>query len=187
MTRLRLGVNIDHVATIRNARGGQFPDPVRAAKLAAAAGADGLNLPVVITADGEPLVEPADAELASRVGETVNIVVLSGQEALYLDQVAGPSALPSLPSWPARVTLAAASATHAPPTMTVTTGVSGTPITSSTICTGITAHTPTSAAGPIAASIASAEDIARICHAHPSLSEVTHEAALAVDKRALHM
>jgi dihydrolipoamide dehydrogenase len=34
---------------------------------------------------------------------------------------------------------------------------------------------------------ASAEDIARICHAHPSLSEVTHEAALAVDKRALHM
>ncbi len=33
----------------------------------------------------------------------------------------------------------------------------------------------------------SAEDIARICHAHPSLSEVTHEAALAVDKRALHM
>jgi dihydrolipoamide dehydrogenase len=34
---------------------------------------------------------------------------------------------------------------------------------------------------------ASAEDIARICHAHPSLSEVVHEAALAVDKRALHM
>jgi dihydrolipoamide dehydrogenase len=34
---------------------------------------------------------------------------------------------------------------------------------------------------------ASAEDIARICHAHPSLSEVMHEAALAVDKRALHM
>jgi dihydrolipoamide dehydrogenase len=34
---------------------------------------------------------------------------------------------------------------------------------------------------------ASSEDIARICHAHPSLSEVVHEAALAVDKRALHM
>lgn len=43
MTRLRLGVNIDHVATIRNARGGAFPDPVRAASLAAAAGADGIT------------------------------------------------------------------------------------------------------------------------------------------------
>jgi len=43
MQRLRLGVNIDHVATIRNARGGAFPDPVRAAKLAAHAGADGIT------------------------------------------------------------------------------------------------------------------------------------------------
>jgi len=40
---LRLGVNIDHVATIRNARGGAFPDPVRAAQLADAAGADGIT------------------------------------------------------------------------------------------------------------------------------------------------
>jgi pyridoxine 5-phosphate synthase len=40
---LRLGVNIDHVATIRNARGGDHPDPVRAAKLAAEAGADGIT------------------------------------------------------------------------------------------------------------------------------------------------
>ncbi|MDX3883750.1 MAG: pyridoxine 5'-phosphate synthase [Sphingomonas sp.] len=41
--RLRLGVNIDHVATIRNARGGDHPDPVRAAILAAQAGADGIT------------------------------------------------------------------------------------------------------------------------------------------------
>jgi pyridoxine 5-phosphate synthase len=41
--RLRLGVNIDHVATIRNARGGQHPDPLRAAVMAAAAGADGIT------------------------------------------------------------------------------------------------------------------------------------------------
>ena len=40
---LRLGVNIDHVATIRNARGGHHPDPVRAARLAAGAGADGIT------------------------------------------------------------------------------------------------------------------------------------------------
>ena len=40
---LRLGVNIDHVATVRNARGGAHPDPVRAALLAAEAGADGIT------------------------------------------------------------------------------------------------------------------------------------------------
>jgi pyridoxine 5-phosphate synthase len=40
---LRLGVNIDHVATIRNARGGAHPDPLRAALMAAAAGADGIT------------------------------------------------------------------------------------------------------------------------------------------------
>ncbi|KUF11025.1 pyridoxine 5'-phosphate synthase [Pseudoponticoccus marisrubri] len=41
--RLRLGVNIDHVATVRNARGSAYPDPIRAAKLAEAAGADGIT------------------------------------------------------------------------------------------------------------------------------------------------
>ncbi|MBB6123309.1 pyridoxine 5-phosphate synthase [Sphingobium subterraneum] len=42
-TRLRLGVNIDHVATIRNARGGDHPDPVRAAQIVAACGGDGIT------------------------------------------------------------------------------------------------------------------------------------------------
>ncbi|WP_372570437.1 pyridoxine 5'-phosphate synthase [Ruegeria jejuensis] len=42
-THLRLGVNIDHVATVRNARGGAYPDPLRAAKLAEEAGADGIT------------------------------------------------------------------------------------------------------------------------------------------------
>ncbi len=41
--QLRLGVNIDHVATVRNARGGKLPDPLRAAAIAAAAGADGIT------------------------------------------------------------------------------------------------------------------------------------------------
>ena len=41
--KLRLGVNIDHVATVRNARGGDVPDPVRAARQAASAGADGIT------------------------------------------------------------------------------------------------------------------------------------------------
>lgn len=41
--KLRLGVNIDHVATVRNARGGAYPDPLRAAQLAQEAGADGIT------------------------------------------------------------------------------------------------------------------------------------------------
>ena len=43
MEKLRLGVNIDHVATVRNARGASWPDPLRAALLAAASGADGIT------------------------------------------------------------------------------------------------------------------------------------------------
>lgn len=43
MERLRLGVNIDHVATLRNARGGPHPDPLRAARMVAAAGGDGIT------------------------------------------------------------------------------------------------------------------------------------------------
>ncbi len=42
-TELRLGVNIDHVATVRNARGGAYPDPLRAARIAEEAGADGIT------------------------------------------------------------------------------------------------------------------------------------------------
>jgi pyridoxine 5-phosphate synthase len=42
-SHLRLGVNIDHVATIRNARGGDHPDPVRAAEIVAAVGGDGIT------------------------------------------------------------------------------------------------------------------------------------------------
>jgi len=43
LSPIRLGVNIDHVATVRNARGGRHPDPVKAAAIAVAAGADGIT------------------------------------------------------------------------------------------------------------------------------------------------
>lgn len=43
MKKLRLGVNIDHVATVRNARGGMYPDPIQAAKLVKQSGADGIT------------------------------------------------------------------------------------------------------------------------------------------------
>ena len=66
---LRLGVNIDHVATIRNARGGRHPDPVRAAGLAAEAGADGITAHLredrrhIVDADIARLVREIDVPL----------------------------------------------------------------------------------------------------------------------------
>ncbi len=65
--KLRLGVNIDHVATIRNARGEGYPDPVRAAELALAAGADGITAHLredrrhISDADIDALARCADA------------------------------------------------------------------------------------------------------------------------------
>lgn len=61
--QLRLGVNIDHVATLRNARGGSQPDPARAARLAEAAGADGITLH--LREDRRHIV---DADLAAIMG-----------------------------------------------------------------------------------------------------------------------
>ena len=72
---LRLGVNIDHVATVRNARGSAYPDPVRAAKLAEEAGADGITAHLredrrhIADADIDALIEaltvPLNFEMAA--------------------------------------------------------------------------------------------------------------------------
>lgn len=72
---LRLGVNIDHVATVRNARGSAYPDPVRAAKLAEKAGADGITAHLredrrhILDADIEGLIQtlslPLNFEMAA--------------------------------------------------------------------------------------------------------------------------
>ncbi|WP_460272636.1 pyridoxine 5'-phosphate synthase [Celeribacter sp. ULVN23_4] len=73
--KLRLGMNIDHVATVRNARGSAYPDPVRAAKLAEEAGADGITAHLredrrhITDADIEALVSnlsvPLNLEMAA--------------------------------------------------------------------------------------------------------------------------
>lgn len=73
---LRLGVNIDHVATVRNARGGEYPDPVRAAKLAEEAGADGITAHLredrrhISDADIEALVEALEKPLNFEMAAT---------------------------------------------------------------------------------------------------------------------
>jgi len=81
---LRLGVNIDHVATIRNARGGAHPDPLRAAQMAAAAGADGITAHLRedrrhitdadITALSRSIDLPLNLEMAA-TGEMVEIAL----------------------------------------------------------------------------------------------------------------
>jgi pyridoxine 5-phosphate synthase len=74
--RLRLGVNIDHVATIRNARGGDHPDPLRAARIAADAGADGITAHLredrrhISDADVDRLMEEIDLPLNLEMAAT---------------------------------------------------------------------------------------------------------------------
>jgi pyridoxine 5-phosphate synthase len=76
MNDLRLGVNIDHVATVRNARGGAYPDPVRAARLAEAAGADGITAHLredrrhISDADIESLMEALEGPLNFEMAAT---------------------------------------------------------------------------------------------------------------------
>jgi pyridoxine 5-phosphate synthase len=84
---LRLGVNIDHVATIRNARGGRHPDPVRAASLAAQAGADGITAHLredrrhIVDADIARLVREIDVPLNLEMAATAEMLAIALQHA----------------------------------------------------------------------------------------------------------
>ena len=83
MTRkLRLGVNIDHVATIRNARGGAYPDPVRAAKLAAAAGADGIT--AHLREDRRHIRDEDIRRISAEVDRPLNFEMAATQEMLEI-------------------------------------------------------------------------------------------------------
>jgi pyridoxine 5-phosphate synthase len=82
MIRLRLGVNIDHVATIRNARGGRHPDPVRAAKLAAQAGADGIT--AHLREDRRHISDDDIARLARDVNLPLNLEMAATDEMLAI-------------------------------------------------------------------------------------------------------
>ncbi len=81
--QLRLGVNIDHVATIRNARGGRHPDPVRAARLAASAGADGITAHLredrrhMTDADIERLTHEIDLPLNLEMAATEEMLAIA--------------------------------------------------------------------------------------------------------------
>ena len=79
---LRLGVNIDHVATIRNARGGGHPDPVRAAILAVEAGADGIT--AHLREDRRHISDHDIARLAAEVDRPLNLEMAATQEMLAI-------------------------------------------------------------------------------------------------------
>ena len=83
LPHLRLGVNIDHVATVRNARGGTTPDPLRAAKLAEEAGADGITAHLredrrhISDADIERLMEVLSVPLNFEMAATAEMQAIA--------------------------------------------------------------------------------------------------------------
>ena len=80
--RLRLGVNIDHVATVRNARGSGYPDPVRAALLAAEAGADGIT--AHLREDRRHITDDDIARLSAELPIPLNLEMAATDEMLAI-------------------------------------------------------------------------------------------------------
>jgi len=80
--RLRLGVNIDHVATIRNARGGRHPDPVRAAKFAIEAGADGIT--AHLREDRRHISDDDIARLKGEIAKPLNLEMAATSEMIAI-------------------------------------------------------------------------------------------------------
>jgi pyridoxine 5-phosphate synthase len=93
--RLRLGVNIDHVATIRNARGGDHPDPARAAQIAAAAGADGITFH--LREDRRHIRDEDLAAIAGVVALPLNLEMAATEEMLEIALRSRPHAVCLVP------------------------------------------------------------------------------------------
>jgi pyridoxine 5-phosphate synthase len=81
-SRLRLGVNIDHVATVRNARGAGYPDPVRAGLIAAQAGADGIT--AHLREDRRHITDADIARLSAELPVPLNFEMAATEEMLEI-------------------------------------------------------------------------------------------------------
>jgi len=79
---LRLGVNIDHVATVRNARGGPHPDPVQAARIAIAAGADGIT--AHLREDRRHIRDDDIARLKAEIAKPLNLEMAATDEMVAI-------------------------------------------------------------------------------------------------------
>src|SRR6516162_5641040 len=87
---IRLGVNIDHVATIRNARGGRHPDPLQAAEAAIAAGADGIT--AHLREDRRHIVDADVARLKERITKPLNLEMAATAEMVGIARAVKPHA-----------------------------------------------------------------------------------------------
>ena len=92
---LRLGVNVDHVATVRNARGGRYPDPVRAAQIAIAAGADGIT--AHLREDRRHIRDDDMARLKAEIGKPLNFEMAATDEMVAIALETGPHAVCLVP------------------------------------------------------------------------------------------
>jgi pyridoxine 5-phosphate synthase len=80
--KLRLGVNVDHVATVRNARGGWHPDPVHAAEIAVLAGADGIT--AHLREDRRHINDGDIARLKARIDQPLNLEMAATREMVNI-------------------------------------------------------------------------------------------------------
>jgi pyridoxine 5-phosphate synthase len=81
-SNIRLGVNIDHVATVRNARGGRHPDPVKAAELAIAAGADSIT--AHLREDRRHIIDDDIIRLKARIDRPLNLEMAATREMVEI-------------------------------------------------------------------------------------------------------
>jgi pyridoxine 5-phosphate synthase len=93
--RIRLGVNVDHVATIRNARGGLSPDPVRAALLAIEAGADGIT--AHLREDRRHIRDADMARLKAEISKPLNFEMAATEQMLDIALTTKPHAVCLVP------------------------------------------------------------------------------------------
>jgi len=89
-SHIRLGVNIDHVATVRNARGGRHPDPLKAAEIAIAAGADGIT--AHLREDRRHIVDDDIARLKERITKPLNMEMAATAEMVAIARKVRPHA-----------------------------------------------------------------------------------------------
>jgi len=99
---LRLGVNVDHVATVRNARGGRYPDPVRAAQIAIAAGADGIT--AHLREDRRHIRDDDMARLKAEIGRPLNFEMAATEEMVAIALKTQPHAVCLVPERRAELT-----------------------------------------------------------------------------------
>ncbi|CAL78207.1 pyridoxal phosphate biosynthetic protein PdxJ (PNP synthase) [Bradyrhizobium sp. ORS 278] len=88
--KLRLGVNVDHIATLRNARGGRAPDPVRAALLAIEAGADGIT--AHLREDRRHIRDDDMARLKAQISRPLNFEMAATEEMVRIALATKPHA-----------------------------------------------------------------------------------------------